>query len=168
MRNFRSKTSKWKLSLSAHMPASPYFSNCDDEHHKPNNFEMAAYDSSHKLHGLYIQVKAKNEVLVASWKEVATPYFIFPKMNFHLVIQNFVHKLRYCSHHQSSFSSRSSSSNQLASQLTRTYSPVPSMYIRTSLLCLAGQGTQLSTQLSYLNLKRMFFARLRGTQADTH
>ena len=121
MRKFRSKMSKCKLSLSYHLPASPYFSNCDNQHHKLNNFEMAALDSSHKLHGFCIQVKAKNKVLVASWKEAATPYFMFPKINFHQVRQKFVHKLRYCSHHQSYFSSRSSSSNQL----TRTYSPVP-------------------------------------------
>ena len=39
---------------------------------------MAGPDSSHKLHGFCLQVKAKNEVLVASWKDAATPYFIFP------------------------------------------------------------------------------------------
>ena len=74
--------SKWKLSVSAHLPASPYFSNSDDQHHKPKNFQMVALDSSHNLHDFCIQVKAKNEVLVARWQEVATPYFIFPKMNF--------------------------------------------------------------------------------------
>ena len=72
-------------SLSTHLPASPYFSNYVDQHHKSNTFEMAPLDSSQKLHGFCISVKAKNKVLVASWKEVATPYFIFPKMNFHLV-----------------------------------------------------------------------------------
>ena len=80
MRNFESKMSKWKLSLSTHLPASHYFSNCDDQHHKPNNFERTALDSSYKLHGFCISVKAKNEVLVTSWKEVATPCFIFPKL----------------------------------------------------------------------------------------
>ena len=57
MRKFRSKMSKWKLSLSAHLPVSPYFSNYDDEHHKPNNFEMAALGNSHKLHGFCIYSK---------------------------------------------------------------------------------------------------------------
>ena len=85
MRKVRSKMSKWKLSLSTHQPVSPWFSNCDDQHHKPNNFEMAALDSSHKLLSFRILVKAKNEVLVASWKEVATPYFIFAKINLFLV-----------------------------------------------------------------------------------
>ena len=36
------------LSLSASLPTSPYFRNCD--RHKPNNFVMAALNSSHKLH----------------------------------------------------------------------------------------------------------------------
>ena len=63
----------------------PLFNNCDDQHHKPNNFEMAALDSSHKLPSFCILIKAKNEVLVASWKEVATPYFIFAKINLFLV-----------------------------------------------------------------------------------
>ena len=76
MRKVRSKMSKWKLSLSTHQPVNPWFSNCDDQHHKPNNFEMAALESS---------LKAKNELLVASWKEVATPYFIFAKINLFLV-----------------------------------------------------------------------------------
>ena len=31
-----------------------YFSNCDDQHHKPNNFEIAALDSSCKLNGFCI------------------------------------------------------------------------------------------------------------------
>ena len=35
--------------LQIHLPASPYFSNCDQ--HKPNKFVMAALNSSHKLHG---------------------------------------------------------------------------------------------------------------------
>ena len=110
--------SKWKLSLSTHQPVNPWFSNCDDQHHKPNNFEMAALDSSHKLPSFCILIKAKNEVLVASWKEVATPYFIFAKINLFLVRQTFIRKLRYCSHHhhQSYFSSKSSSSNQLTSK----------------------------------------------------
>ena len=118
MRNVRLKLSKWKLSLSAHLPVSPYFRNCDDQHDKPNNFEMAALDSSHKLHCLCIQVKAKNELLIASWKEVATPYFIFPKMNLLMVRQKFIHKLRFWKHHhhQSFFSSRSSSSKQLTNK----------------------------------------------------
>ena len=30
------------------------FSNSDDQHHKPTNFEMTALDSSHKLHGFCI------------------------------------------------------------------------------------------------------------------
>ena len=82
IRNLRSKMLKRKLSLSAHLPASPYFSNYDyDEHHKPNNFEIEALENSHKLHGFCIKVKEKNEVLVASWIEVATPYFIFTEMN---------------------------------------------------------------------------------------
>ena len=59
MRKFRSKMSKCKLSLSYHLPASPYFSNCDNQQHKLNNFEMAALESSHKLHGFCIQVKQK-------------------------------------------------------------------------------------------------------------
>ena len=50
----RSKMSKWKLSLSNNLPASPYFSNYDDQNLKPNNFEMAALDNSHKLHGFCI------------------------------------------------------------------------------------------------------------------
>ena len=37
------------------------------------------------VHKDYMAFEAKNEILVASWKEVATPYFIFPKMNLPLV-----------------------------------------------------------------------------------
>ena len=40
--------------LSAHLPASLYFSTCDDQHHNPNNFKMAALDISHKLYGFCI------------------------------------------------------------------------------------------------------------------
>ena len=35
-------------------PYRPYFSDSDDQHHKPNNFEMAALDRSHKLHDFCI------------------------------------------------------------------------------------------------------------------
>ena len=38
--------------------------------HKPNNFEMTALDSSRKLDGFCILVKVKNQVLVATRKEV--------------------------------------------------------------------------------------------------
>ena len=54
MRKFRSKMSKWKLSLSAHLPASPHFGKYDDQHHKPNNFEMAVLDNSLKPRGFCI------------------------------------------------------------------------------------------------------------------
>ena len=33
--------------------------------HKPNNFNIAVLDSSHKLHGFYTSVKTKNQDLVA-------------------------------------------------------------------------------------------------------
>ena len=42
--------------------------------HKPNNFEMAALDSSHKLDGFCILAKAKNQVLVVTWKEVVISF----------------------------------------------------------------------------------------------
>ena len=47
MRKFRLTMLKWKLSLSIHLPACPYFSNCDT--HKPHKFVMAALNSSQKL-----------------------------------------------------------------------------------------------------------------------
>ena len=42
--------------------------------HKPNNFEMAALDSSRKLDGFCILGKAKKQVLVVTWKEVVISF----------------------------------------------------------------------------------------------
>ena len=60
MRKFRLTMLKWKLSLSIHLPAWPYFSDCDT--HKPNKFVMAALNSSQKLATWLLYLgKAKNE-----------------------------------------------------------------------------------------------------------
>ena len=53
---------------------------------------------------------------------LATPYFFFIKMKLLMVgllfSKKFIHKLKHCSHHQSYFNSKSSSSNQLTSKVS--------------------------------------------------
>ena len=120
MRKFRSKISQWKLSLSTHcLPALILAIAMTNS----INLTILRWQplTVHISYMVFV-FRLKQEMKFSSYLEGGTsPYFIFPKMNFHLVRQKFVQKLRYCSHHQSYFSSKSSTSNQL----TRTYSPVP-------------------------------------------
>ena len=69
MRKFRSKVSIFFYPLTC-LSAIILATVMTNTIHKPNNFEMTALDSSRKLDGFRILVKVKNQVLVATRKEV--------------------------------------------------------------------------------------------------